>query len=156
MAEPSKPEAKPSEAASACEGASAKPPEATRGEDKLTGEGPGTPPRGDSQQVHSSEVLLCLLIVPPGKVSSSKSDFLSLFFSFFVCLGDTAVLHRGTPLYGQPAWWGDEDADHSGRPEENRSGTDRTKEKAETGIFFPTIIVSMSLVSIHLFPNAQM
>lgn len=58
------------------------------------------------------------------------------FFSFFVCLGDTAVLHRGTPLYGQPAWWGDEDTDHSGRLEENRSGTDRNKEMAETGIFF--------------------
>ncbi|KAM4594614.1 centrosomal protein of 170 kDa [Fundulus diaphanus] len=45
--------------------------------------------------------------------------------------GDTAVLHRGTPLYGQPAWWGDGDADdqHSGKPEEKSS--DRKKEKAE-------------------------
>uniref|UniRef100_A0A8C1S1Z7 Centrosomal protein 170Ab n=1 Tax=Cyprinus carpio TaxID=7962 RepID=A0A8C1S1Z7_CYPCA len=25
--------------------------------------------------------------------------------------GDIAVLHRGTPLYGQPSWWGDGDAD---------------------------------------------
>uniref|UniRef100_A0A3B4X8W9 Centrosomal protein of 170 kDa-like n=1 Tax=Seriola lalandi dorsalis TaxID=1841481 RepID=A0A3B4X8W9_SERLL len=25
--------------------------------------------------------------------------------------GDVAVLHRGTPLYGQPAWWGDGDTD---------------------------------------------
>ncbi|KAI1897009.1 hypothetical protein AGOR_G00100790 [Albula goreensis] len=25
--------------------------------------------------------------------------------------GDTATLHRGTPLYGQPSWWGDGDAD---------------------------------------------
>lgn len=50
----------------------------------------------------------------------------------FAVLGDTAVLHRGTPLYGQPAWWGDEDADQSGRPEENRS--DRKREKLETGI----------------------
>lgn len=48
-------------------------------------------------------------------------------------LGDMAVFHRGTPLYGQPAWWGDEDADQSGRPEENRS--DRKREKLETGIF---------------------
>lgn len=38
VAESSKPEAKPSEAASACEGAAAKPPEAPRGEDKMTGE----------------------------------------------------------------------------------------------------------------------
>ncbi|TWW58609.1 Centrosomal protein of 170 kDa [Takifugu flavidus] len=74
-AESSKPEVKPPEAAAACEGATAKPPE-----DKTT--------------------------------------------------GDIAVLHRGTPLYGQPAWWGDEDADQSGRPEENRS--DRKREKVET------------------------
>ncbi|TNM85954.1 hypothetical protein fugu_008225 [Takifugu bimaculatus] len=74
-AESSKPEVKPPEAAAACEGATAKPPE-----DKAT--------------------------------------------------GDMAVLHRGTPLYGQPAWWGDEDADQSGRPEENRS--DRKREKVET------------------------
>lgn len=26
-------------------------------------------------------------------------------------LGDIAALHRGTPLYGQPSWWGDGDAD---------------------------------------------
>uniref|UniRef100_A0A1A8DYQ2 Centrosomal protein 170b n=2 Tax=Nothobranchius kadleci TaxID=1051664 RepID=A0A1A8DYQ2_NOTKA len=46
--------------------------------------------------------------------------------------GDTAVLKRGTPLYGQPAWWGDEDAadQNPGRPEEKSS--DRKKEKAET------------------------
>ncbi|KAK7902069.1 hypothetical protein WMY93_018838 [Mugilogobius chulae] len=25
--------------------------------------------------------------------------------------GDIATLHRGTPLYGQPSWWGDGDAD---------------------------------------------
>uniref|UniRef100_A0A665TH90 Centrosomal protein 170Ab n=1 Tax=Echeneis naucrates TaxID=173247 RepID=A0A665TH90_ECHNA len=32
----------------------------------------------------------------------------------------SAVLHRGTPLYGQPAWWGDGEADDQqpGRPEE--------------------------------------
>ncbi|XP_077381354.1 centrosomal protein of 170 kDa [Festucalex cinctus] len=44
---------------------------------------------------------------------------------------DLAVLHRGTPLYGQPAWWGDGDADdQSGRPEEKNS--DRNREKAQT------------------------
>ncbi|KAM9770547.1 centrosomal protein of 170 kDa isoform 1-T2 [Menidia menidia] len=44
--------------------------------------------------------------------------------------GDTAALHRGTPLYGQPAWWGDGDAEDQqpGRPEEKVS----KKEKAET------------------------
>lgn len=43
------------------------------------------------------------------------------------------MLHRGTPLYGQPAWWGDGDTDgqQPGRPEEKSS--DRKREKAETG-----------------------
>uniref|UniRef100_A0A3Q1F818 Centrosomal protein of 170 kDa-like n=1 Tax=Acanthochromis polyacanthus TaxID=80966 RepID=A0A3Q1F818_9TELE len=60
--EPSKPELKPSETASALvyEAATTKPSEASRTEEKPT---------------------------------------------------DIAVLHRGTPLYGQPAWWGDGDAD---------------------------------------------
>ncbi|XP_041840078.1 centrosomal protein of 170 kDa isoform X2 [Melanotaenia boesemani] len=46
--------------------------------------------------------------------------------------GDTTVLHRGTPLYGQPAWWGDGDTNdpQPGRPEEKSS--DRKREKAET------------------------
>ncbi|XP_035494234.1 centrosomal protein of 170 kDa isoform X1 [Scophthalmus maximus] len=43
--------------------------------------------------------------------------------------GDVAVLHRGTPLYGQPAWWGDGDNDGPGRPEEKSS--DHTKKSAE-------------------------
>ncbi|XP_054866190.1 centrosomal protein of 170 kDa isoform X2 [Amphiprion ocellaris] len=83
-AESSKPEVKPSEAAAApvCDGATTKPSEASRTEEKPT--------------------------------------------------GDVAVLHRGTPLYGQPAWWGDGDADDQQplRPEEKIS--DRKREKAET------------------------
>ncbi|KAG7281995.1 hypothetical protein CRUP_003053 [Coryphaenoides rupestris] len=45
--------------------------------------------------------------------------------------GDIASLHRGTPLYGQPAWWGDGDADNrrSGKPEER----DRRSERTEIG-----------------------
>ncbi|KAI3352844.1 hypothetical protein L3Q82_019419 [Scortum barcoo] len=84
--ESSKSEVKPSEVAAApvCEGASAKPPEAGRAEDKTS--------------------------------------------------GDVAVLHRGTPLYGQPSWWGDGDGDaddqQPGRPEDK--GSDRKREKAET------------------------
>ncbi|XP_008281087.1 centrosomal protein of 170 kDa [Stegastes partitus] len=79
-----KPEVKPSEVAAApmCEGATAKPSDASRTEEKPT--------------------------------------------------GDIAVLHRGTPLYGQPAWWGDGEADDQqpARPEEKSS--DRKREKAET------------------------
>uniref|UniRef100_A0A3P8TY97 Centrosomal protein 170Ab n=1 Tax=Amphiprion percula TaxID=161767 RepID=A0A3P8TY97_AMPPE len=47
--------------------------------------------------------------------------------------GDVAVLHRGTPLYGQPAWWGDGDADDQLplRPEEKISDRKREKKSAE-------------------------
>ncbi|XP_061625756.1 centrosomal protein of 170 kDa isoform X2 [Phyllopteryx taeniolatus] len=77
--ESSKSEGKPSEAAApVCEAASAKPPEPSRMEEKMT-----------------------------------------------------EVFHRGTPLYGQPAWWGDGDADdHSGRPEEKN--LEHNCEKAQT------------------------
>ncbi|XP_029294991.1 centrosomal protein of 170 kDa isoform X2 [Cottoperca gobio] len=46
--------------------------------------------------------------------------------------GDVTALHRITPLYGQPAWWGDEEGNNqkTGRPEEKSS--DRKREKAET------------------------
>uniref|UniRef100_A0A3B4CBG3 FHA domain-containing protein n=1 Tax=Pygocentrus nattereri TaxID=42514 RepID=A0A3B4CBG3_PYGNA len=38
--------------------------------------------------------------------------------------GDVAALHRGTPLYGQPSWWGDGDADdeNSFKQENKASG----------------------------------
>ncbi|KAM3864563.1 centrosomal protein of 170 kDa [Diretmus argenteus] len=86
--ESSRSEVKLSEAAAAaaaapmCDGATAKPPEASKGEDKMT--------------------------------------------------GDQAVVHRGTPLYGQPAWWGDVDTpdQHSGK-QDGRS-PDRKQDKAET------------------------
>lgn len=48
-------------------------------------------------------------------------------------------MHRGTPLYGQPAWWGDEEAEgqqqqqqQQGRSEEKNS--ERKREKAEAGM----------------------
>ncbi|XP_018520332.1 LOW QUALITY PROTEIN: centrosomal protein of 170 kDa [Lates calcarifer] len=83
--ESSKSDVKSSDTAVAvCEGATAKPPEACRAEDKTT--------------------------------------------------GDVAVLHRGTPLYGQPAWWGDGDTDDQqpGRPEEKSSDWKREKPESDT------------------------
>lgn len=46
--------------------------------------------------------------------------------------GDVTVLHRGTPLYGQPAWWGDGDTEdqHPGKPEDKN--LDRKREKTES------------------------
>ncbi|XP_046724026.1 centrosomal protein of 170 kDa isoform X3 [Silurus meridionalis] len=62
--------------------------------------------------------------------------------------GDTAALHRGTPLYGQPSWWGDGDADDENSfKQENKAagkkqetpGTDtketkRTEKAKENGV----------------------
>nr|XP_004538999.2 centrosomal protein of 170 kDa [Maylandia zebra]XP_023010198.2 centrosomal protein of 170 kDa [Maylandia zebra] len=84
--ESSKSQVKPPEAAAAqvCEGATAKPSEANRSEDKAT--------------------------------------------------GDVTVLHRGTPLYGQPAWWGDGDTEdqHPGKSEDKSSDRKREKVEAES------------------------
>ncbi|KAM4583944.1 centrosomal protein of 170 kDa isoform 1-T3 [Odontesthes bonariensis] len=43
--------------------------------------------------------------------------------------GDAAVLYRGTPLYGQPAWWGDGDTvdQQAGRPEDKSSDRKRVE-----------------------------
>ncbi|XP_036402425.1 centrosomal protein of 170 kDa-like isoform X2 [Megalops cyprinoides] len=45
--------------------------------------------------------------------------------------GDIAALHRGTPLYGQPSWWGDGDAD-----DENsfKQETKTSSRKQENGV----------------------
>ena len=49
--------------------------------------------------------------------------------------GDLSALHRGTPLYGQPAWWGDRDPNgqQPGRPEDKSS-----EQKRETPDFSNT------------------
>uniref|UniRef100_A0AAV2LIZ4 CEP170 C-terminal domain-containing protein n=1 Tax=Knipowitschia caucasica TaxID=637954 RepID=A0AAV2LIZ4_KNICA len=46
---------------------------------------------------------------------------------------ELAVLHRGTPLYGQPAWWGDGDCgeQHSARPEDRNLDKKRTKAESD-------------------------
>lgn len=58
--------------------------------------------------------------------------------------GDLTVLHRGTPLYGQPAWWGDGDTGNQqhGRTEEKSS--DKKREKAETGTILKYIYFCFS------------
>ncbi|XP_056326266.1 centrosomal protein of 170 kDa isoform X2 [Danio aesculapii] len=62
--------------------------------------------------------------------------------------GDLAALHRGTPLYGQPSWWGDGDADDensfkqenkpSGKKQENSGAgskhEDGTQSDSENGL----------------------
>ncbi|XP_076001813.1 centrosomal protein of 170 kDa [Genypterus blacodes] len=43
--------------------------------------------------------------------------------------GDLAALHRGTPLYGQPAWWGDGDP---GEKRNRERSSDRKRDKTDT------------------------
>ncbi|XP_043111369.1 centrosomal protein of 170 kDa isoform X6 [Puntigrus tetrazona] len=48
--------------------------------------------------------------------------------------GDIAAMHRGTPLYGQPSWWGDGDADdeNSFKQENKTSGKKQENSGAES------------------------
>ncbi|XP_073776823.1 centrosomal protein of 170 kDa isoform X4 [Danio rerio] len=48
--------------------------------------------------------------------------------------GDLAALHRGTPLYGQPSWWGDGDADdeNSFKQDNKPSGKKQENSGAES------------------------
>lgn len=68
--------------------------------------------------------------------------------------GDISALHRGTPLYGQPSWWGDGDADDensfkqenktSGKKQEN-SGTGKTSHNPFKHSLFAQNIILIGL-----------
>ncbi|XP_065116391.2 centrosomal protein of 170 kDa [Paramisgurnus dabryanus] len=47
--------------------------------------------------------------------------------------GDIAALHRGTPLYGQPSWWGDGDADDENSLKHDTKAPDQRQARCETG-----------------------
>ncbi|KAM9476492.1 centrosomal protein of 170 kDa isoform 7-T7 [Clarias gariepinus] len=47
--------------------------------------------------------------------------------------GDTAALHRGTPLYGQPSWWGDGDADDENSFKQENKAAGKKQETHGTG-----------------------
>ncbi|XP_046724094.1 centrosomal protein of 170 kDa isoform X12 [Silurus meridionalis] len=47
--------------------------------------------------------------------------------------GDTAALHRGTPLYGQPSWWGDGDADDENSFKQENKAAGKKQETPGTG-----------------------
>uniref|UniRef100_A0A8C1TA61 Centrosomal protein 170Aa n=1 Tax=Cyprinus carpio TaxID=7962 RepID=A0A8C1TA61_CYPCA len=101
-------------------------------------------------------------------------DKLRFGYDILECTCDIAALHRGTPLYGQPSWWGDGDADDensfkqenktSGKKQEN-SGTetkrgDKSKENglgpvgAEPSYFeIPSKEGQMAQNSIHEIPT---
>ncbi|KAG5278667.1 hypothetical protein AALO_G00101470 [Alosa alosa] len=44
---------------------------------------------------------------------------------------DVAVLHRGTPLYGQPSWWGDGDADDENSVKQDNKPSDPKQARCE-------------------------
>ncbi|TRY72968.1 hypothetical protein DNTS_003528 [Danionella cerebrum] len=47
--------------------------------------------------------------------------------------GDIAVLHRGTPLYGQPSWWGDGDADDENSVKHDAKSSEQKQARCEAG-----------------------
>uniref|UniRef100_A0A8C6PFR0 Centrosomal protein 170Ab n=1 Tax=Nothobranchius furzeri TaxID=105023 RepID=A0A8C6PFR0_NOTFU len=69
--------------------------------------------------------ILCVFSVVSCQITWHKQDTGSTCnaISSGTDVNDVAVLKRGTPLYGQPAWWGDEDAadQNPGRPEEKNA-----------------------------------
>lgn len=48
-------------------------------------------------------------------------------------IGDIAALHRGTPLYGQPSWWGDGDADDENSFKQEIKTSGKKQESSGTG-----------------------
>lgn len=44
-----------------------------------------------------------------------------------------AMLQRGTPLYGQPSWWGDGDADDENSVKQGTRVPDQKQAKCEAG-----------------------
>ncbi|XP_064174228.1 centrosomal protein of 170 kDa-like [Anguilla rostrata] len=47
--------------------------------------------------------------------------------------GDLSTVHRGTPLYGQPSWWGDEDADDENSFKQETKSSSKKQENSGAG-----------------------
>jgi len=47
--------------------------------------------------------------------------------------GDIATLQRGTPLYGQPSWWGDGDADDENSVKHDAKASEQKQARCEAG-----------------------
>ncbi|XP_067315047.1 centrosomal protein of 170 kDa isoform X3 [Pseudorasbora parva] len=63
--------------------------------------------------------------VKPSEPASKADEKLSA--------GDIAVLHRGTPLYGQPSWWGDGDADDENSLKHDAKTSEQKQARCEAG-----------------------
>lgn len=55
--------------------------------------------------------------------------------------GDIAMLHRGTPLYGQPSWWGDGDADDENSATHDAKASEQKQVRSETGKIVVIVVV---------------
>ena len=53
---------------------------------------------------------------------------------FYLLPADLAVQHRGTPLYGQPSWWGDGDADDENSVKQDNKPSDPKQARCEPGM----------------------
>uniref|UniRef100_A0A8C1R8I5 Centrosomal protein 170Aa n=1 Tax=Cyprinus carpio TaxID=7962 RepID=A0A8C1R8I5_CYPCA len=60
-------------------------------------------------------------------------DKLRFGYDILECTCDIAALHRGTPLYGQPSWWGDGDADDENSFKQENKISGKKQENSGTG-----------------------
>lgn len=51
------------------------------------------------------------------------------------------MLHRGTPLYGQPSWWGDGDADDENSATHDAKASEQKQVRSETGKIVVIVVV---------------
>lgn len=58
--------------------------------------------------------------------------FSSVYFKMSF-LGDMTALPRGTPLYGQPSWWGDGDADDENSFKQESKSSSKKHDGAVSG-----------------------
>lgn len=70
--------------------------------------------------------------------------------------GDVTALPRGTPLYGQPSWWGDGDADDENSfKQETKSSHKKHDSSGRKCPDFPTIITNTHTHTSSLVPNIK-
>lgn len=61
--------------------------------------------------------------------TKQKKQF-PLFCTIFI---DLSTMPRGTPLYGQPAWWGEDEADEKGGCKPDSKREEKMHETAASG-----------------------
>lgn len=62
----------------------------------------------------------------------------------FFFLIDLSAMPRGTPLYGQPAWWGDDEADEKSGCKPDSKREEKMHETGASGKFIFSFSYSLS------------